>query len=319
MNKVSRRPTLLTLAALAALATLLGYTGISFGAIVLGAGSSALTQSGPATPTTVTQPGYKNSHASVTDANGAGSGYAFSSDTGAYAVNASATGKASGTANASFLTTVVNNNAFAQAYSLSFHVYGGFLQTALNSGATLTGLENLVASYAASVKVNNSAVFTSAATLTRNLANGITLAQSGTVLSGATLSGGYYSWGNDYYTVNLGTVAAGDSIDVLAEVSDSAYADVGTHGVGVGGNCGNINPTGGGLASAVGAFPPECFKGTARAWYGDPLAIAGLPGSPPASGPGFAIAQIPEPASLALTLLALGAAGATSCRRKTAG
>ena len=314
MKQVSHRPTLM---ALAAMASLLGYTGITFALPVVDAASSASTQTVTAVPVDGTSPGYANSQSNATDTTGQGSGYAFASGNGAYAVSSRADGMADGTAYASFLTTIVNDTGVAQSYSLSFHIYGGYIEAMLNSGATLVDPESLLASYGASVKVNGNSVFESSATIARDT-GGIVLTKSGADLNpGDDGSDGSYSWGGAYYTIDLGVVAAGDSIAVLAEVDDTAFADVGSYDFGGGsgyGGCGY----GSAEATAIGTFAAttgDCFKGYASAFYGDPSELTGQP------FPGFNITGtprgIPEPATLALAALALGAAGAAGRRRQS--
>jgi len=304
---------------LAALATLLGQVGIAHADPVVSATSLAAVATGPATPSTTGNPGdpYVNSQSSIGDLTGNAYGYAFASTSGAYAVRSSSEGRGNSKANAQFAHRFLNQTGVAQHYTLSFHIYGGSIAT--NYYRPLSSGELLTSSYAASVKtsLNNGAswtsVFSTAATVTTD-ENGSTGSRSGFSLTGSNddFSDGNYSWSNDYYSVDLGIVAAGGYVDVLSEVENRALSDVGVYNF-TGGDCGYGDGYGNGYGQTCG--DREGFAGTASSFYGDPLELSGDPLLD------FALTaeearDLPEPASLALVGLAVGAAGLARRRRK---
>jgi len=321
MHPLKYRPSLLSLSAVVAL---LG-PGLANAALLIGAGSAASANNVAATPATFTQslPPYVNSSSSLSSAAGNGQGFAFANGNGAYAVSSSAEGIGSGAANASFRETFLNFTGVRQHYSLSFYIYGGSIGTTIADGATLTGTERLRSSYSASVKVNNVSVFSSSAFVERT-AGSITHGKTGTDLNiNDTGSDGFYSWGGNYYTVDLGVVASGDLIAVVAEVDDMAFADVGTYSfTGGGGENGGYGCNTDGNVESRNSETQSCqgFKGSAGAFYGDPLGLSGQPDATLNPAP-FAVTNtpangVPEPGSIALIGVALGAAALASRRRR---
>jgi hypothetical protein len=315
---------------LASLAVLLASTSaIADPVLVSVSGASA--GSSTASPADYSTTGYKSSYSTVANSMGQGNGSSFANAGGAYAVRASATGKATGSSLASFTNSFTNTSGVAQHYSLSFHIYGGSISTYVNDPMGLTGLETLISGYKASVKttiaggpqVTN---FSSSATLTRT-ATATEVETGGTALLNAGLSGDYYGWSNGYYNVDLGVVAAGASFDVVAEVENMAFADVGTYSFGSGGrDYGGYEcyfptqePSGRSGAASTQAASSECsaFKGTAGSFYGDPLHLDGGPfAAVNADGAGNLALTVPEPANLALVGAGLAAALAARRRRR---
>lgn len=297
---------------LAALGVLLGVQAAQ-AEPVIDASSAAAVISGPATPSIWTAPGYINSGSWAGDADGNASGYAFASSTGAYAVSSSAEGKGNAQAHSQFAFRFENLTGIAQHYTLSFRIYGGYIDT--SAYRDLLAGETLSVAYGASIKSQLGGVggwntlFSSSATLNRD-ASGSTLTRSGVALTGsdADVSDHSYSWSNDYYAVDLGVVAAGGFVDVLAEVDNNAMADVGIYSFG-GGECNGYGDGWDGYGGCYGNY----FAGRAASFYGDPLEIDADPLA-------FAVTavpaqDVPEPAGLALVGVAAGAAAFARRRR----
>jgi len=317
MHSVKFRPSLLSLSAVVALLA----PGLANAALVLGAGSAASANNVAATPAPFTQlsPPYVNSSSNLSSAAGNGQGFAFANGNGVYAVRSDAQGIGSGAANASLLANFLNNTLVAQQYSLSFRIYAGAIDTTIAQDAVLTVGERLRSSYSASVKVNNISVFSSSAFVERT-AGGIAHGKTGTDLnSGDDGSDGFYNWAGAFYTVDLGIVAAGGSIAVLAEVDDMAFADVGTYSF-AGGGGGGYDGYGAVCTPNETDDPCRRFKGSAGAFYGDPVEVSGQPGATSNPAP-FVVTNrpandVPEPGSIALIGAALGAAALASRRRR---
>ena len=300
--------------------------------VVLGANSSATAGSPPvtATPSTNSNAGYEGSYSQISDAQGDGSANAFANSYGAYAVRSMAEGKASGAAQAQLTYTLTNNSGVAQAYSMSFYVYGGSINTSLNTfnniTATLSAGESLAAQYAASVKVNGVSKFSSTASILKT-DSGTTYTKTGTDLNSSDDgSDGFYSWSGDYFNIDLGTLGVGESLTVLAELDDSTLSDVGTYDFGAGGGGNGCYGGGYGLFSAdsdtnATAPPLLCFKGQGSAFYGDPTEFFGSAntgsGTTQTTFSNVPVGNaVPEPASLPLIALALAGAAASTRRRK---
>jgi hypothetical protein len=283
----------------------------------LGATSAASAGGANATPTVSTQIGYISSYSSISNTLGSASGSAFSNQNGAYAVQSSSSGLGSGQGSATLRYSFLNNSAASQDLSLTFKIYAGGISTSLVSGQVLTGSQNLFTSYAASIDVGGVSKFSSAATITQTAA-GFTSSKTGVDLSNGSDDGsdGVYNWNSRFVTLQLGSVGAGATIDVVAMLQQSTTSDSGTYtyDCGVVGYDGyqSFRPTAFAAASTTTGGVTTCtgFKGTARGFYGDPTT---LDASTASGSPAFAFSfaptssSVPVPGSLALGILGLAA------------
>lgn len=166
--------------------------------------------------------------------------------------------------------SLTNDNAFATDYSLNFFIYYGSM-SASNYGASGSGF----GSYDLSIKQNNSTtLFASGAKLESNG----TLTTTGTALTGANLSTGYYSWGGTYVTLNLGSVAAGASTSINFDLVSTAFGNFAFDGAGNGNGDGGYgygcNPSDFNVESSS-----RC-TGSVYAALGDPNDFEGNTGEP---------------------------------------
>ncbi len=313
-------------------AALLTFSAGANAVVVLAAASTASTNGNAAAPSNFSSTEYVSSYANGGELLGNAYGYSFARDSGAYAVSSNAEGIATATATTSFGQSITNDTGRDRRYSMSFHIYHGYMSTSLNGSATLVGTEFLQALYSANISVNGSNVFTSSAMVRRDV-NGASGSKSGIDLNAAdSASDGDLSWNDSYYTVDLGTVANGGTIEVLAMLADETSSNVGTYTFDNGNCCSAYGcPTSvpGSTASKTGAsstavYGGECgsgtdYKGIARAFYGDPIDFFSSASADAPLDGAFtitAVNDVPEPAALGLTALALGAAGWAGRRRR---
>jgi len=231
-----------------------------------------------------------------------GTSSAFATTQGAYHLNGYATGKysqgapLSSTADTALSFSFTNDTGFAQAFNLKFKVLGGSLDALLRDGTTaLSDTESVAASYDAMIKVNGVSRFESHAVLGRDQ-SGLSLNQSGVSLSSDDGSDGRFSWGIYSQVIDLGILAAGQSVTIdasmfLSASSQTEWAD-------------NIHD--------VEDFSCDgtVFRGCGRATIGDPFAINTFVFEPAAQGGG----NVPEPGTLMLA--GLGMVTALLRRRK---
>jgi hypothetical protein len=238
-------------------------------------------------------------------------GSAWGNSFGTYRASADGSGVFSGMGHFNRSVNLFNNNGVSTDYSLTFFIYYGSI-SASNNGATGTGS----GSYNLSIKQNNvNTLFASGATVTSNG----TLTQTGTTLSGATFfgspTGATYIWDGTYVTLDLGTVAAGDSTSIDFDLVSTAFGNFAFDGTGFGGYGGYGGCFNEGIALAAVAGPVGC-TGSVNAGLGDPNDFAGNPGEPRQ----FVVnerptnpSQVPLPGTLAL--LALGLLGLAGSRK----
>lgn len=283
---------------------------------VLGASSAASSNGSTATPSDWVTPEYRNSSSYIWSGdNNSASGYAFSSATGAYAVSSSAYGyNGSASAMASILATVTNASNVAQNFSLTFKIYGGSI-SATNYYA-LDADEYLGVDYLASIKIDGNQVWYSSASIQNN-GGVITHDKSGTDLnSNDDGSDGYYSWQSRYVTIDLGVLDPNESLDVLAELSDSAASNLGVYAYDCGGGYEGYGGYGGYGPVLQSTSVCTQSKGNASAFYGDPFEIEANPVNADPNSLRVTTRAVPEPGSLALLALAAGAAGVARRRKK---
>ncbi len=248
---------------------------------------------------------YSSSWISNSDGSAQSSGFARSN--GSYAVSSQATGSANASAHAGFSYSLLNDTGAAQIYSLHFKIYGGYIGAYLAEGESFSDGEFIRSDYLASIGLNGDKVFSSSASI-RGDKNGFSMSHDGVRLNpGHDGADGEYFW-NYLYVDMERTLAAGESLNIVAQLDISSFAQVGAASNG----CAEP-PTG---QTALSTTTGECYKAQARGFYGDPFIANGE------GAPGFtytlspAQQQVPEPASLALVFLSLGLAWAGTKARK---
>jgi hypothetical protein len=265
---MSKRKFSLSLFSTAALALSAAFSGLPAHAVPVTlspfAGSTASANAVPGTPDVSVTPVFAGSSTSA-NAWDVGDGWSigWASQYGAYAVRSAAEGIAAATSFARLSYSITNSAAAAMNYSLYFKIYGGSIGNDLAPDVPLTGNEFLSSGYGASIKVNGAVRFNSATSI-QNTASGIVVNRSGVDLSRGADGGrpaddgldGFYDWSTDFYRVDLGVLGAGQSVSVVAELSSSAAARVGSYTF----DCGQPED------------PQSClaYKGGASAFYGDP-------------------------------------------------
>jgi hypothetical protein len=286
----------------------------------LGATSQASASGSFGVPVDSNSPGFVYNSTNINNTGGSGYGFGFANQTGAYAVSSYTSGIGTGQASASLLYSILNDSALTQSLSMRFKIYGGYISTNLARDQVLAGNESLSASYSASIKVDGNSRFSSSASIFQNI-GGVLFNKAGVDLSKGNDDGsdGIYQWGSDYITIELGDVASGRSVNVLAELSDSSASNVGTYifDCGGGGYDGYEGYNTARTFAAAAVTSCTNFKGSTSAFYGDPASLNATTGSldPAITFKLSAVSTtVPLPGTLALGLMGLAALVAS--RRK---
>jgi len=189
---------------------------------------------------------------------------------------------------------MTNAGTAAMAYNFNFTISQGSLRATDSRG--YLGAEYALAAYDVTIKLNNSVIWQSAATLRNDIA-GSSLAQSGTPLAAYTPTSDNYAWTPYSDTLSLGIFNPGDRFILEYDIFTKALGDTGYAG-----DCGDIPGNLSGL----------CAKGWSSTQFGDPNGFSSMPinNSTVMAAP----VSVPEPS--ALLLMAGGAAGLVYARRR---
>ena len=131
---------------------------------------------------------------------------------------------------------LTNDNGYDTDYSLNFFIYYGGM-SAYSNGATGNGW----GSYDLSIMNGKNTLFSSGAKIHSNG----TLETSGTQLNGATQNGSSYYWNGTYVTLDLGTLANGESLSIDFDLISTAFGDFAFSDCGGGGGYGGYGGYGG--------------------------------------------------------------------------
>ncbi|MCV2349459.1 PEP-CTERM sorting domain-containing protein [Paucibacter sp. Y2R2-4] len=262
----------------------------------LSAISSANAGVGSASPVSGGDADFVYSRSVISNSEGTGQSSGFARSNGSYAVSSQATGVSNSSAHAGFSYDLLNDSGAAQTYSLHFKIYGGYIGSFLSDGETFGDGEFSRSDYLATIGLNGDKVFSSSATI-RGDKSGFSMTHEGVRLNANNDgSDGEYFW--DYVYVNMErTLAAGESLSIVANMDISSFSQVGAAVNGCA-----APPT---AQTALSSLAGDCFKAEGRGFYGDPF-IADGEGSPGFFFTAAPANQVPEPASLALVLLSLG-------------
>jgi PEP-CTERM motif len=277
----------------------------------LSAVSSASLNGTPGSTVTESDVGYVGSNSRAGSfIGGEARASAWANQHGWYGVGASADYVGSASARSTLRYTITNDTSESREFTSTFRIFGASVSAMADPTVIWGDGEFLQASYEASFRAGGQVLFESGATI-RNDEAGIQLSLSGTRLNdyGADGASGLYLWDEGTYSVSLGVLAAGASIDFEVDVLQTAISNYTIDHGGLGESCG---------LSEFG----NCGRGRAGAQFGDPFGFDSYGqgstlvsfDSTVAADPGPA--HVPEPASLALAGLGLLAAGMAGRRRK---
>lgn len=288
-------------------------------AITLDASSGATADGFVGTPSVFDNGNFKSSHTSAPDGgeggigiDGAGgsfggsyaNGDAFISSNGVMGSGGNGFGgmyAANGLV--SWSDSITNNTGVAQNVSFDFHIWHGFIVADIGMGA---------ADYASGevfldIRVNGLSLVNSFAKV--EVASGV--ANILTTSGNLDLMGSFfdvfadfadYSWGDQFFTLSLGVLGAGETIDIDYSMGGMAagHGDINTGGYGgyggeYGGNCGYYY-------GACGV--------SSTAWIGDPFGVTFDPNAPNQNQ-----VNVPEPVGVSLGLAGLLLLGLRRCRK----
>ncbi len=201
-----------------------------------------------------------------------------------------------------------NNNGYDTDYSLNFFIYYGHM-SAESNGVSGTGW----GSYDLSIKLNGTETLYSS--MARIHSDG-TLQTSGAQLDGATQSGNSYYWNGTHVTLNLGTLADGESLSIDFDLVSTPFGDFGfntdTSGCddGYGGYGGEMTTTFTVVNDGYGGCTGSTYSGWVNASLGDPGDFAeNGQQNPPVSITSMRSNSVPLPGTLALLGLGFAALG----------
>ena len=275
-----------------------------------------LTVNGQASATTVTNIfGPASDSAYVTDSSYAddtdgSSSYAnaWGNQYGTYRASASGEGVFNSFGQFHRTVNLSNNNGYDTDYSLNFFIYYGHM-SAESNGVSGTGW----GSYDLSIKLNGTETLYSS--MARIHSDG-TLQTSGAQLDGATQSGNSYYWNGTHVTLNLGTLADGESLSIDFDLVSTAFGDFGFNtdtsgcGDGYGGYGGEMTTTFTVVNDGYGGCTGSTYSGWVNASLGDPGDFAeNGQQNPPVSITSMRSNSVPLPGTLALLGLGFAALG----------
>ena len=210
----------------------------------------------------------------------------------------------------SFSNVYQNTSTSAQNAEFNFNVIPGELNVYF--GGAMTGTDSLYADYSIDIMFNGTSIWDSSAFVSLDATNGYTFGDTGSHSLNGTYNGtGYYYWNNFSETLDLGSIAAGEtfSIDyILSTTARGSFADVDCLSGGSDGQ--EFAFIDGQAVESEEGYGSSCGSAVARS--GDPL-NPHLPGN--TAGVNFnQPTAVPEPSIL--MLFGLGFAGLFAASRK---
>lgn len=240
--------------------------------------------------------------------------WSYADTGGTYYVKDSAAGQASSSSSSILQYTVTNTSTSDMAFTMSLHVFEGYLLSQAYGGSFDTG-EYIRSGYSLQVLAEGVNVFNSSAEL-NTTGTGSVLTLGGTRLTdlGDDAADKRYEWLADDYSVLLGVIAAGESKTVVTTATGWADAVVGIYETSdwpylLTQGCHVIDT-------------PTCAEGEGTAVFGDPASFDAADPDPATMWVSFTATAVSpshavtEPGSLSLLGLGLGVAGWLGNRRQ---
>jgi len=194
-----------------------------------------------------------------------------------------------------------NTTGVAQQYTYDFTINFGYIE------ATYDGIfgagEFVEAGNNISITLDGIDKFTSGATITNN-GSGISLVKSGTALSTAGASGGFYSWDTYIGSIDLGVFDAGESFQLEYDITTFASSNISGQVCDFRDEEIDFRFTEAEFGDGLEVLE-SCVTNYAYSHFGDPNFIAGIPQSPAGLG-GVITAQPAATVPVPGTLLLLG-------------